>query len=536
MKEKFAHWNVLLMEYLKRDWKLIILWVLGLGAFIGGFVPFFVEIGKDNGLLGLYETMKNPAMISMCGPTPVKSGADYTVGAMYAHLMLLFSALIAMLISAIHVVSHTRKEEENGLKEFICAYRVGRHANSLAILVEEVLIHGLLAAVVGGLMFFFDEQSMEPEGILLFAVSAGIAGIMGAVIALVMAQIMVTAQGAMGSALGIIGLLYVLRAGTDMKDVDLSMLNPMGWTYLTYPFTKNHMAPLFYAVIFCVVLAVLAFALERGRDTGAGYLPERTGRGKVKRSLLSVHGLLIRLNQGIILGWVVTFACLGAVYGSIYGDMQTFLESNELIKMMFTMEGVSVEGSFTSTILVVLGGLAAITPVVVVNKLFTEEGNAHLAQLLATKVTRARLYWWTMILAAVSGALGLAAAAGGLGGAAISVMEKSELELVDFLAVGMNYFPAVLFITALEALVLGWVPRLGKFLYVYVGYCIMLNYFLGILDLPEWFEKTAVLSWIPRMPVDDFDGQVFAVLTALSLVLMVIGYAGYRRRDMIERM
>jgi|MGYP000097372034 hypothetical protein len=34
------------------DWKLILVWVLGWGTFVGGFVPVFVEIGKGNGLIG----------------------------------------------------------------------------------------------------------------------------------------------------------------------------------------------------------------------------------------------------------------------------------------------------------------------------------------------------------------------------------------------------------------------------------------------------------------------------------------------------
>ncbi|MDO5410023.1 MAG: tetronasin resistance protein [Lachnospiraceae bacterium] len=535
MREEFTHWSVLFKQYMKRDWKLILFWVLGLGGFAGGFLPAFEEIGKGNGLIGLYETMKNPAMISLCGPTPVQEAAEYTVGAMYGHLMLLFTGLIAMLVAAVHVVSHTRKEEESGLTEFVCSYRVGRHASSVALLAEEIVIHVLITIFSAVLLLVFDVESVTAGPAFLFAVCVGIAGVMGAAIALVMAQIMPSSAGATGASLGMIGVLYVLRAGTDISNLDLSMWNPMGWIYLTYPFTKNRTAPLFYAAAFCVAVILIAFALERGRDMGSGYLPEKTGRGNVKKSLLSVPGLLIRLNRSMVLGWVLTFLILGAVYGSIYGDMETFLGGNELIRAMFTAGGISVEASFTSTILVVLGGLAAIVPVVVVNKLFTEESSARLGQVSATRVSRAKLYWVTMGIAVFSAALALFAAAGGLGGAALLVMEKSELEMTDFLLAGMNYLPAVLFFAALSALMLGWLPAFGKAVYIYIGYAIMLNYFQGLLDLPEWFENTAVLSWIPRMPMDEFDGMVFAVVTVLSLVIMVIGYLGYRKRDMVER-
>lgn len=535
MKEKFARWGALFVQYLKRDWKKIIIWVLGMGLFSGGFVPAFEEIGKGQGLQGMYETMRNPAMISMVGPTPVDNAADYTLGAMYAHEMLLFCGLFAMIIAALHVVSHTRKEEDHGLTELVRSFRVGRQANSLAVIAETVFINILLAILTGGVMAGFGADTISAGGSFLFGASVGMAGILGAVIALVMAQIMPASSGATGSSLGIVGLLYIVRAGTDVSNVDLSMINPMGWIYLTYPFTENNLAPLFLAAAFSIIAVIIAFALEGGRDMGAGYLPEREGREAAKKSLLSVPGLFMKLNKGVMLGWLIAFVIMGAAYGSIYGDMQTFLGSNEMLSQMFTLAGVSIEASFTGTIMMVMICLVCILPIAVVNKLFSEEVRLHLSQLYSTKVTRAKLYCTSVILAIAAGILGILFASAGLGGTAISAMgDGSSMNMGDFLAAGYNFLPSVLFFTGLAALALGWAPRLGKVIYAYLGYSFALNYFGGILDLPEWFSKTAVLSWIPRMPVDQFDGVIFSIMTVISIVLMVFGYIGYCRRDMVE--
>ena len=108
------------------------------------------------------------------------------------------------------------------------------------------------------------------------------------------------------------------------------------------------------------------------------------------------------------------------------------------------------------------------------------------------------------------------------------------MSMSDFIAAGYNFLPSVLFFTGLAALALGWAPRLGKAVYVYLGYSFVLNYFGGILDLPEWFSKTAVQSWIPRLPVDSFDAATFIAMTVISAALMVIGFIGYRKRDMVE--
>jgi ABC-2 type transport system permease protein len=479
--------------------------------------------------------MQNPAMISMVGPTPITSAGDYTLGAMYAHEMLLFCSLFAMIMAALHVVSHTRKEEDLGLTELVRSFQVGRQANSLAVITETVLINVLLAIFIWGVMTSFGVDTITAKGSFLFGASIGMAGILGAVFALVLAQIMSTSSGATGSSLGFIGLLYIVRAGTDVSNVDFSMINPMGWTYLTYPFTKDNWVPLIFALGISLIVVIISFALEGGRDMGAGYLPEREGRAAAKKSLLSVTGLFIRINKGVMISWLIAFIILGAAYGSLYGDMQTFLESNELVSKMFSLSGVSIEESFTGTIMMVMIGLVSILPIAVVNKLFAEEARLHLSQLYSTKVTRAQLFLTSIILAVVAGVLGILLASVGLGGTAVSAMgDTSSMAIVDFIAAGFNFLPSVLFFIGLAALALGWAPRLGKVVYVYLGYSFALNYFGGILDLPEWFSKTAVQSWIPRMPVDEFDGAIFIVMTVISIGLMMLGYIGYRKRDMVE--
>lgn len=535
MKEKFARWEILFIQYLKRDWKKIIVWILGLGLFSAAFIPAFEEIAKGGGLVGMFETLQNPAMTSMVGPTPIKTATDYTLGAMYAHEMLLFCGLFAMIITVLHVIGHTRKEEDLGLTELVRSFPVGRQANSLATIVEIIFINVLLALFIAGVMLSFGADTISIGGSILFGISIGMAGIIGAAIALIMGQIMPTSSGATASSLGIIGLLYIIRAWTDVSNVDLSMINPLGWIYLTYPFTKNNWLPLILALIFSLIAIIIAFALEGARDMGAGYLPEREGRGSAKKSLLSVRGLFIKLNKGTIISWLLAFVIMGAAYGSIYGDMQTFLESNEMMKEMFSHSGFSIEESFTATIMMVMIGLVSILPIAIVNKLFAEESRQHLSQFYATKVTRGQFYWTSVCLAIVAGLVGILLAAGGLGVTAIAVMgNKSTMDMWDFLASGYNFLPSVLFFTALAALALGWAPKLGRVVYIYLTYSFLLNYFGGILDLPEWFFKTAIQSWIPQMPMEEFDALTFLTITIISLVLIVIAYLGYNSRDMHE--
>jgi ABC-2 type transport system permease protein len=535
MKEKFARWEILFAQYVKRDWKKILFWVFGVGLFSAGFVPAFEEIAKGQGAAGLYETLKNPAMIAIVGPTPIDSATEYTLGAMYTHEMLLFCGLLAMVVSVLHVISHTRKEEDLGLTELVRSFHIGRQANAAATMVETILIHIILALFTSGVLMSFEAETVTVEGSLLFGASIGVAGIIGAGLALFFAQIMPTSTSATGSTLGLIGVLYIIRAGTDTSNVDLSMFNPLGWFYLTYPYTNNDWVPLLFAFLFVVIITIVAFILEGLRDMGAGYLPERKGRAYAKKSLLSVRGLLFKLNKGVVIGWMMTFIFIGASYGAIYGDMQTFIESNEIMKQMFTHAGISIEESFTGTIMLVMIVLISIVPILIVNKLFAEERRMRLSQLFSTKVTRSQLYWHCMGIAIFTSVVGIFISASTLGGTALSVMETpTTMEFNDFLAAGFNYFPSVLFIIGLAALALGWMPNLGKVVYIYLAYCFTVNYFGAIVDIPEWVSNIAVLSWLPQLPLEEFDALTFLTITVISIMLMVLGYVGYRKRDMME--
>ena len=535
MKEKFARWGILFRQYLKRDWKKTMIWVLGITLFSAGFIPAFEEIAKGDGAIGLFETMQNPAMTAMVGPTPIDSALDYTLGAMYAHEMLLFCGLFAMIVSILHVVGHTRKEEELGLTELVRSFQIGRQANSLAVLIQTVMINLLIAFLIGIIMISYGTESITVQGSFLFGASVGMAGVLGAVIALFMAQIMPTSSGATGASLGIIGLLYIVRAGTDSSNVNLSKLNPMGWHYLTYPYTENNWVYLIFSLGLCLLMVIIAFMLEGARDMGSGYLPVREGRASTKKSLLSVPGLFIRLNRGTIMSWLVGFSVIGLAYGSIYGDMQTFLSSNELVERMFLHAGVSIEESFTGTIMMVMTSLVIILPIAIVNKLYVEETRSHINQLLATKITRRELYWTSIWIAIFSGLVGILLSTLSLGGSAIVAMgESASIDIATFLTAGFNHLPSMLFFIGLAAFTLGWIPRAGKIIYVYLCYSFMLNYFAGILDLPNWFLKTAIQSWIPMIPMEDFDIAIFITLTVLGIVMMMIGFIGYKRRDMLE--
>ena len=234
----------------------------------------------------------------------------------------------------LHVINHSRKDEDLGNIELVRSFHVGRQANSLALLSETIIINILLSLFIARIMMSTNAVTISEEGSILYGISIGLAGIMGASMALVMAQIMPTSSSATSASLGIMGLLYIIRGATDISRLNLSVFNPLGWSYLTYPFTENNWFFIILGVIFTFILTMIAFYLEGRRDMGSGFISQREGKTHAPASLLSIPGLFLRLNRSQIIYWHLSFLILSATYGTIYGDMERFLQSNELMKQM----------------------------------------------------------------------------------------------------------------------------------------------------------------------------------------------------------
>src|SRR5699024_5065531 len=116
------------------------------------------------------ETMENPAMTAMVRPGDL---ANYTVGAMTAHQMLLMTSLVVGLMSILLVTRRTRTDEEAGRIEMIRSLPVGRLSNLHATWLVLILTHVLLALVTGFGLFALGIESMDLEGSLLYGAALG---------------------------------------------------------------------------------------------------------------------------------------------------------------------------------------------------------------------------------------------------------------------------------------------------------------------------------------------------------------------------
>ncbi|ASK61840.1 ABC transporter permease [Virgibacillus phasianinus] len=514
---------------LRRDRLRIPLWLIGI-CFFTFMVPVsFAELyGLQQERDVMAETMENPAMIAMVGPADL---SHYTLGVMTAHQMLLLTAVVVGLMSIFLVTRHTRGDEEEGRIELVRSLPVGRLSNLNATILVYTVSFIVLSLLTGLGLYALNIESMQIEGSLLYGATLGATGIFFAGVTTVFAQLSESSRGTMGLSIAILLIAYIVRAVGDVSNETLSWISPLGWVTKTAAYDANNWWPIVLMIGVSMVLFAIANYLNGIRDLGSGFLPSRPGKKHASALLQSPIGLGLRLQRTGTISWAVGMFVLGASYGSILGDLDTFFESNEMMKQMFSTEqGYSVTEQFVSTIMMVLAIIATIPPLMAMNKLNGEEKKERTEHLLGRAVSRNRLMGCYLLIAVVNGFVMISLSAIGLWAAAISVMED-PFSYGTIYRMAIVYYPAILVMISVAVLLIGCVRRFTSLIWFYVFYSFVVLYLGGLFQFPDWVGQISPFGYIPQIPVEEMKWLPITMLIGVAVVITALGFIGYNKRD-----
>ncbi|RXJ00245.1 ABC transporter permease [Anaerobacillus alkaliphilus] len=498
-----------------------------------------ITILTANAFTGLYqsdierqaiaETMRNPAMTAMVGPG---FGLDnYTVGAMMAHQMLLFTAIAVAIMSILLVTRHTRDDEEEGRIELVRSLPVGRLSNLTATVIVLFSVNLLLAILVGFGLFALGIESLDLNGSLLYGAGLGATGMFFTAVTALFAQASGNTRGTIGFSFAILLVAYLLRAIGDVSSEILSWLSPLGWIIGTQVYVNNYWWPIGLTVVASFVVVAIAMYLNAARDLGAGLLPSKPGRKHASKFLQSRVGLPFRLQRTGIIAWAIGMFILGTSYGSVLGDLETFLESSEMMReMLQAMDGLSLTEQYLTMLMSVISMICTVPALMFILKLRGEEKRNHLDHILARAVSRTRVMGSYLFLSLFFGSLMLILAVIGLWSAAAAVMDD-PIAFTTLFQAAVAYLPAMWIMVGVAVLLIGVFPALTSLTWLYLGYSFFIVYLGGLLQFPEWLGKLSPFGQTPKVPVEELEFFKMVILTGVAVVLMVIGFIGYNKRD-----
>lgn len=528
----FSGWFRLLRLNLRRDRWQILFWIVGiagLSIIVASAFPELFPTAEERQVMA--ETVRNPAMIAMIGPS--SSLNNYTLGAMFGHEMTLFMALTAAVMTILLTARHTRGDEEDGHLEMIRALAVGRLAPLIAVMVEMILISFLIAVANGVGVGILGIESMPMSSSLLYGAALGGTALVFSGVAAIFAQLAETNRGTIGFSLSFLGIAYLFRGFTDLKNESLSWISPLAWTYKTEVFVKDFWFPILLSLTAAGCFFAISIYLNSIRDLDSGFIPQRKGRSYAGYLLRTPLGLSFRLMKTTLISWLAVLFIAGVSYGSFFGDLESFFKSNDMMMMLLPKDShYSLTEQFMTVLMVILSILSTIPVVSILLKIYGEEKKGRLEQLLSKGINRIQLFGSYFILGVITAVLMILAGIIGLYFSSSSVMDQ-PISLTAMMKSGLVYLPAIWFMLSLSAVLVGYLSKQSSLVWVYLGFSFFVDYFGNLLDVPKWLKNISIYSYIPRIPVDSFSWQPLLIIGGIAAVLSLIGFYGYRERDIL---
>lgn len=491
--------------------------------------PVFETMFKnDFDRIMMAQTMKNPAMVAMLGPAlPLTA---YDSGAMMTSEMLLLTIIAVAILNIFIVTRYTRGDEERGRAEVVGSLPVGRLSITASALLYALVWNAALALLSGLGLAALNIESMGFKGSMIYGAALGASGLWFAALAAVFSQLFTTARGANSASMFALLFLYMLRAMGDIGREALSRISPLGLILRTYPYVKDIWWPVAAVVLEAAVLAVAALILRAGRDMDQGYIPQKRGRSYASGALSTSFGLTLRLTRNSMLAWLIGMFIFGAMYGSIMGDLEAFLNGNALFKQMLRVTtGYSMIELFIAMLLVILSMAGTVPVLLAVKKLWDEEKRGRIDPVVARGVKKTAIIANYAAVGAIASVLMPFAAATGLylvAAPALGTISYSQIMLSAAM-----YVPAVFVMLGLAVFIVGIMPRLFSVAWGYLGVSFFVVYLGRLMNLPEAAKKLSPFGIVPQLPIDEMNVPLLTAMTLIAAALAAVGIVGYRRRD-----
>lgn len=520
----------LLRFMLRRDRMRILWWTLGITALYAGGLGEYLLLDDPAASEARSVLVSSPAMVSMTGPGYGLD--DYTPGAAVANEFVLWVVLALAVMSILQVVRHTRSEEESSRSELVRAGTVGRHAPSVAALLLVLIMNAVVALASGAVVA---AQGFDVAQTFAMTLAIALGALVFGAVALVAAQAYEHGRGAIGLSFAVLGAAFLLRALGDIEGEHgsaLSWFSPIAWVQQTRVFVDLRWWPLGLCVAAIVVLIVLAAFLGSRRDFGAGLVAVRTGRADAAPTLNGTVALAWVQQRGALL-W--TGLGLGAMWfgsGTIIREVPNMLDAVEGNPMYAALlgSGEDMVRTFLGIFGLYIGAGAAAYGIAAALRVKGEEESGRTEIVLAAPVSRLRWFASSLVVALLgtavvqlTGALALWLGAASTG--------YDEVAFGEYLELGLAYLPALAVLVGLAAALYAWLPRATGVAWVMVGYVFVVGMFADLFDLPGWARKISPFWWIGSPALEDVEASHMWGLSGVAVVLFVVAFAGFRRRD-----
>jgi ABC-2 type transport system permease protein len=518
---------------LRRDRVMMPVWVIATVSVVASTAAAFVSLYPEPAERALFaaSVTSNATFRALAGV--VYDGT--TIGGLTAWRVGTLAVVMLGVMSIFVVTRHTRQEEETGRLELLGSTVLGRRAPLVAGLLVAAGGNALAAVLIIATMVGTGEAL---AGAVALGLSVGLGGLLFGAVAAVAAQLTITARGANGIASGALGAAYVLRAVGDSAPEGgatwVTSVSPIGWATQVRPYADERWWLLGLMALMVVALLAAAGWLNEHRDFGAGLVAARPGPARAAAGLRGAWSLAWRLHRVSVIVWMLVFALVGVIYGSVAGGVTDMLTSSPgLAKILQQLGGgAALTNAFFAAVVGLVGIIACAYGIAAVLGLRAEEVAGRNEYVLSGPVPRSRLFASHITLALVVPVILLAIVGLVIGVTANAALDDGTDHIGGLLAGALAQVPAVWVTIAIAVLLVGAVPRWSSAGWAGLAGFAVLGQIGQALQFPQWVMDLSPFTHIPRLPGNvEVHAMPLVLLTLTAIALVSAGVVAFRRRD-----
>lgn len=502
------------------------IWLLSIVLSVALFATLYPPlIPTHTEKVALALSMQNPAMVAMMGP--VYGVENLSQASVMAQQTLIWFLIAVALMNIFLINRHSRIDEEQGSQELLRALPINKREFTLSVLLFALGLNLAIGVLSACALNIVNIEGTTLLGSLLFGLAITWVGFFFASLTLLLAQLFHTGTAVNTAALTLLALSYIVRAIGDVGNSTLSYFSPLGLALSTHLFYANHLTPLVLLALQSLIMGIIALCLGVKRDYGSGLLPQRKRETTASKSVTSVGRLAWRLSYQSLIAWAVGIFLLALSYGSVITELATFVENNELMRKIIETGGSStLLDGYIALIYALMTPLCSVPMILISLRIYGEERRGRVELLFTKPIRRLSLYRKFLLITFVEGIVMLLLLAIGLYVPATSLLSLSKLILIGF-----SYLPAMWFITSVGVALVGLIPRLSSFVWLYIGSTFLIMYMGEITNLPKWISYLSPFSAVAKLPVEKFTIAPLIYLSFGSFLFITVGFYGYRKRD-----
>jgi ABC-2 type transport system permease protein len=515
--------DTMLRIRVRTAWKAVVAWVFGIGVTV---------LATTSSISGLYDT---PAKIRSYADAVSAGDAMVVINGRVAGVDSLggivanefgFVASFAIPFMAVALVARmTRRAEELGRLEMLLAGRIGRSAPLVAALAITAVALALVAAILDASLVGIGVPAGDA---LLYAASMGALGLVFAALAAVAAQLVEHARGVYAAGLGAIVAAYLLRGIGDVRLHPLTWLSPLGWQENTRAFGDQRWWPLAISLGAAAVTIAVAVAESARRDLGSARIRRHGAEPQATGLLRTPVGLALHLHRGSVLGWGVAAVVVSATFGALAQPLTDAIEGNATLASAMGATGASGIDAVLTMSALLLALLVGGYVVQAVGVLAGEEAAGRLEVRLAG--TRSRAAWAGTHLAVVLAGTLLVTGCGAVALAVATELSTGESVAGATARAVLAYLPAIGVLGGFAFLLFGTAPQVRVLAWAAYAVAALVGYLGDPLNLPGPLLDVSPFQVVGDPPQGYGDPVGFAVLASLTVVAVVAGMTGFRRR------